>query len=695
MKNLSETNANIFPFELLLGNLGKSKMVKKPSMQFIDFFGAKLASLQSTPKISGNNHLVNILNYVNESEEITNNSGNKVEVKSDATNFINSLVNNKQKNYSTAALNTKTELKKSISGEINNSESEEREVLPYAKVISNQSAEVTKNNTIKPNSLFKTNKLVTQDNEVTITSTIKKANTIDIKVESTSKDGIRQVGNIKASPEKNSALKQNSDKLNLDKNTSAKNTVLASNLKSVSAENSKNEIQVKNETKTNNKLTGDFKTDQQISPKTNPEFSKNIKATESNSIQASSKSIPTKTIVSEIKNGSVKTVLSKNEKIIQANVKNNQSNNSNEKVINSEINANSKSNQKMDAELTDKIKQINVENSVFLKNENTTKISQDATTQDINKVAEKPGSQTAAKSKLYHTPSLKTERNESLGFGQKAQNNTDSNVQIKNEEQYVDIDTKNDSLIEKAGQNENMVKFKRAIPSLGIQNQDIPDQSIHNKVSEKNLKVSPEFNETNIKSVKNQTTVEQVNVPNSTARDTQPSENTESAKIHTEVPFSASSIPTPTANSVVNTLFSNNQSILAQITQFIEVAKLSKSNVTKFEIELGKNEKYEIQFTKQSEGHSAKIVVGTETILNSIEKMLPELKIQLENRGIQFVSLDVEMNNFTQEHTKHESQGMTNKNQKYTTRINNSDKQIIDQISATRDFGYNTIEILA
>lgn len=253
-------------------------------------------------------------------------------------------------------------------------------------------------------------------------------------------------------------------------------------------------------------------------------------------------------------------------------------------------------------------------------------------------------------------------------------------------------------LLNKEGsKNENLEYVKTRITSSKITNKNSFDRNAGNQISEKINQTSITDTEENfelrystkpLKSDNNLVQNNQINVKPIQV------ENLNTLTSH-NIESNLNPLFTSSANSVMNTFISNTQSIVNQIIQLFEVAKPQPSNVSKFEVDLGQNEKLEIQFTKQGENHSARIVVGTESTLLSMEKIIPELKIQLENKGINFISLDVEMENYGNENTKNENHTMENKNQNNLSKLNNSNKQIIDQISAIRDFGYNTIEFLA
>ncbi|HCL00247.1 MAG TPA: hypothetical protein DHW42_09120 [Candidatus Marinimicrobia bacterium] len=102
----------------------------------------------------------------------------------------------------------------------------------------------------------------------------------------------------------------------------------------------------------------------------------------------------------------------------------------------------------------------------------------------------------------------------------------------------------------------------------------------------------------------------------------------------------------------------------------------------------------EIKYVHDSQGSQATIFVESETIRSLLDKVLPIINENLIQKGLMLASLDVQVGDFNKSKTQNENhQNDSGKSPATNISFNIDDK--INQIIAIRDYGYNTIEVLA
>jgi len=102
----------------------------------------------------------------------------------------------------------------------------------------------------------------------------------------------------------------------------------------------------------------------------------------------------------------------------------------------------------------------------------------------------------------------------------------------------------------------------------------------------------------------------------------------------------------------------------------------------------------EVKFAQDSQGSQAAILVESDTARNLLEKVLPIINENLSQKGLVLSSLDVQVGDFSKPKT-HNKKHNKNSGKSQVSDINVEVKDKIKQIIAIRDYGYNTIEVLA
>jgi len=157
-------------------------------------------------------------------------------------------------------------------------------------------------------------------------------------------------------------------------------------------------------------------------------------------------------------------------------------------------------------------------------------------------------------------------------------------------------------------------------------------------------------------------------------------------------------LPENTGNSIITPsgLSSTNiaANIVHSVSQIFYAAKIGNSIKTSFKIDGGDLGDLELQFKKDYEGNSAKIIVMSEATKSVILKMLPVIQNDLIEKGISLTSIDVEINDTAQNNN---SAHMQNQRQNKHSLIQN-DADISDRIALEKkikDYGYNSMEVVA
>ena len=134
--------------------------------------------------------------------------------------------------------------------------------------------------------------------------------------------------------------------------------------------------------------------------------------------------------------------------------------------------------------------------------------------------------------------------------------------------------------------------------------------------------------------------------------------------------------------------------VVQKITQIIFQSHEKQISEMSFIIDGKQLGSLEIKFTQDSIGNQATIIVESETIRNLIEKVLPIINENLSQKGMALNSLEVQVGDFGK--SKMQDEKHKRYSEKYrASNIKDEIEDKINQIIAIRDYGYNTIEVLA
>lgn len=134
--------------------------------------------------------------------------------------------------------------------------------------------------------------------------------------------------------------------------------------------------------------------------------------------------------------------------------------------------------------------------------------------------------------------------------------------------------------------------------------------------------------------------------------------------------------------------------LVQKITQVISQSMNTKITKTSFEIDGKSYGKLEIEFVKERSYSQGLIKVESEEIKTAVEKLLPEINEKLNQKGQGLASLDVEVNQKENQRASGNNHS-TNKNDKRKNFYNEAITEETKQPISTRDYGYNTMEVLA
>lgn len=654
MKNAAQIDTKNFPFGLLFKGKSNTQKAKSTKNNFADFFGINQLLIK---KLKSNKTKLINKSLNREFASVKNNL--KTEMTFGNTSEL-ILGNNKDKKENVEKLstenNSKTDKIKGVNSNVNKSQNNltEKNTIGVA-------SESSKNNIKIQSDSFKNNVV---KSEIISTNKTTEANLSKVKDQS-GKISPFVIKNSKENSEFTANKKINAEIISPKlKNTNENNVVL---------ENSKNHnFKVKGLAKIN----AEFNTQSQVVKCIGNGVNYQINNSE-NILTSKENPKNNNEIISKEINQNVK---------LNSNALSNVSNKIKSESINYENYKNPNITKKIDAENTSKNKFGNGNDGIQQNQKSTSEI---LVNNQIKENRINPSFERSAEDS-----SLTKSKND---ISKKFNNTGDAKEDQKNSQDTASNSQKVLSK-EKVNENENLDKISGKLSVLKTKSTDSTNKHINNKVSEENIETPVKNDVKNIESKKIdnfQPTKDQLIVSNKMETNSFKVEKMDQLIFDQNPINNTSPIINSSANSIVNSFFSTMPSILSQMIQYSEIAKNIKLNVSKFNIDLGQNEKLEIQFTKQGENHSAKIIVGSETSLHSIEKLIPEIKIQLENRGINFIALDVEMKHGANENKRNQNSQQVNKNHKYNTINNESNNQIISQISNIRDFGYNTIELLA
>ena len=151
-------------------------------------------------------------------------------------------------------------------------------------------------------------------------------------------------------------------------------------------------------------------------------------------------------------------------------------------------------------------------------------------------------------------------------------------------------------------------------------------------------------------------------------------------------------------NNIQNQIFTgarfSSAMMVQKISQVIFQSSEKQASETSFILDGEQLGSLEIKFVQDSQGSQTTIFVESETIRSSLEKVLPLINENLIQKGLMLASLDVQVGDFNKSKTQNEKhKNDSGKSPATNISFNVDDK--INQIIAIRDYGYNTIEVLA
>lgn len=125
----------------------------------------------------------------------------------------------------------------------------------------------------------------------------------------------------------------------------------------------------------------------------------------------------------------------------------------------------------------------------------------------------------------------------------------------------------------------------------------------------------------------------------------------------------------------------------------INLAVTSTPRMTNIAIESDSVGKIEVQFSRDPEKNKATIVVDSEEVSNQIQKVMPSIVDNLNQKGIQFTALDVQVRDFNDNRKREKESGrLANTQEQNETE---SDLNFSINKQSIRNYGYNTIEYVA
>jgi len=134
--------------------------------------------------------------------------------------------------------------------------------------------------------------------------------------------------------------------------------------------------------------------------------------------------------------------------------------------------------------------------------------------------------------------------------------------------------------------------------------------------------------------------------------------------------------------------------MIQKITQFIFKSVSTQNTQTKLTIDGGRLGSMEIQYSSESSEKQITIVVETEAARDAIKKLVPEINENLDQKGVKPSSIDVQVSNDQQKQTHEKDQ--TAKLEKVAPNRHEDELATVTGLNiAMKDYGYNTIEVLA
>jgi hypothetical protein len=151
-------------------------------------------------------------------------------------------------------------------------------------------------------------------------------------------------------------------------------------------------------------------------------------------------------------------------------------------------------------------------------------------------------------------------------------------------------------------------------------------------------------------------------------------------------------------NNIQNQIFTgarfSSAMMVQKVSQVIFQSSEKQVSETNFILDGEQLGSLEIKFVQDSQGSQTTIFVESETIRSSLEKVLPLINENLIQKGLMLASLDVQVGDFNKSKTQNEKH-KNDSGKSPTGNISFKVDDKINQIIAIRDYGYNTIEVLA
>ena len=265
-----------------------------------------------------------------------------------------------------------------------------------------------------------------------------------------------------------------------------------------------------------------------------------------------------------------------------------------------------------------------------------------------------------------------------------------SKIRMQNDHQS-DMSTANNSRVQESGQNvENNIE-STINNSLNNDNINNYDQLSKNRVDTQTFESERIAKNDNIES---QLKDEKLTIKSELSGDDNNPSTTKSW---------IQSFANPTNKGTFERVSGKMNNLINRITQLVYIHKNGKSRQTNFRLDGKEYGSLEIQFAKQSSSEKATILVENESVRAEIKKYIPSIQENLQQKGFNLSSLEVEINNRSQQQN-FESKYQWNQNHRGNKShySNNNGKHTGTQepetnssLNSPRKYGYNTIEVFA
>ncbi|RKY52028.1 MAG: hypothetical protein DRP89_08295, partial [Candidatus Neomarinimicrobiota bacterium] len=137
------------------------------------------------------------------------------------------------------------------------------------------------------------------------------------------------------------------------------------------------------------------------------------------------------------------------------------------------------------------------------------------------------------------------------------------------------------------------------------------------------------------------------------------------------------------------------ENMIQKIARIISQSQANQTSRTSLVIDGGKFGPLEIKFEQDSTKNQMAIIVESKIVRAELEKLLPTISEDLSKKGFPLDSLEVQVGNFNESKTQNKKQEQhSEKSLKLNMQVKLEEEKI-NRIIAIRDFGYNTIEVVA